>query len=691
MAPAPDPPRATACPQPTFTRLVAQRGGTQTRQAGRSAQRMPVAAPHPGRGHRAHLLARAVETQPLSSIEIDDSIEITFDGDKDPAATLMCVRGDDCSGLLEPLSVSLRNQDLVILSATVNPTDGVFRVTNQDGTKIDARAWEDCRVKIQKDLVAARIFSTRPLVYGIQLGGGKPIKPIAPGFQMENVDSLRQTAEEVAQAALTLAKLEKEIVDMISNGGDVSELTIKEADRATAAALLDRPLLQLEAMLAMRRAPEKPTEPEAARGGGADLRFQAGGGTSTGPATGNGYEIILQGFNWDSHHQDWYKILANQATDFAKLGFTAVWLPPPSDSVSPQGYLPRDLYSLNSSYGSEADLRHAISCLHQNGLKVLADVVINHRCASEQGEGGKWNKFGGRLPWDASAICTGNPEWGGRGNPKQGDEYAAAPNIDHSNPQIREDITKWMTFLRQSIGIDGWRFDFVKGYPGTYLRQYIDNTVPELAIGEFWDTCEYTDSVLNYNQDQHRQRTVTWCDSTGGTSAAFDFTTKGILQEAVGRQEYWRLVDPEGRPAGMVGMWPSRAVLFIDNHDTGSSLQHWPFPTNSLPEGYAYILTHPGTPCVFYDHIWQDADGLRKCIEDLLRIRKRNEIHCRSSIKIFQASSDVYSAVIDARIAMKMGPGNWSPNNDNAVANSSGQKEWKMAASGRNFAVWEAQ
>ena len=49
-----------------------------------------------------------------------------------------------------------------------------------------------------------------------------------------------------------------------------------------------------------------------------------------------------------------------------------------------------------------------------------------------------------------------------------------------------------------------------------------------MAFGEYWDTCEYTDGVLNYNQDAHRQRTVNWCDKTGGTSAAFDFTTKGI-------------------------------------------------------------------------------------------------------------------------------------------------------------------
>ena len=62
---------------------------------------------------------------------------------------------------------------------------------------------------------------------------------------------------------------------------------------------------------------------------------------------------------------------------------------------------------------------------------------------------------------------------------------------------------------------------------GEAVREYINGTVPLMAFGEYWDTCEYTDGVLNYNQDAHRQRTVNWCDKTGGTSAAFDFTTKG--------------------------------------------------------------------------------------------------------------------------------------------------------------------
>jgi hypothetical protein len=54
-----------------------------------------------------------------------------------------------------------------------------------------------------------------------------------------------------------------------------------------------------------------------------------------------------------------------------------------------------------------------------------------------------------------------------------------------------------------------------------------------------------------------------------------------------------------------MGLWPSRAITFIDNHDTGSTLNHWPYPWNHLHEGYAYIITHPGTPCVFWDHLYQ--------------------------------------------------------------------------------------
>ncbi len=108
----------------------------------------------------------------------------------------------------------------------------------------------------------------------------------------------------------------------------------------------------------------------------------------------------------------------------------------------------------------------------------------------------------------------------------------------------------------------------------------------------------------------------------------------GILQEAMGRGEYWRLIDSQGRPPGLLGMWPSRAVTFIENHDTGSTLNHWPFPSSHLLEGYAYIITHPGSPCIFYDHFF--AEGLGQGIREMIKIRSRLGIQCRSKVRHFR-------------------------------------------------------
>lgn len=420
---------------------------------------------------------------------------------------------------------------------------------------------------------------------------------------------------------------------------------------------------------------------------------------------GNGREVILQGFNWESWREDgsWYDKLASMAPSLSEAGFTAVWLPPITDSVSPQGYLPRDLYNLNSEYGSEHQLRHCLERLEEHGLIAVADIVINHRCADMQSDDGKWNVYGGRLSWDKRAIANNNPEFGGEGAPSTGEDYTPAPNIDHTQDFVRRDLKDWLLWLREDVGFKGWRFDFVKGYHGKFTGEYVDATRPLLSFGEYWDACEYTDSVLNYNQDPHRQRTINWIDQTGGNTAAFDFTTKGILQEAVGKKEYYRLVDKAGTPSGLLGLWPSRAVTFLENHDTGSTLQHWPFPPKHLAAGYCYLLTHPGTPTVFFDH-WVD-DHLGEDIRKLIALRQRAGISAQSAVKICKADTDVYAALVgvdtrgigeaitgcgkevDTRrpcICLKIGPGDWSPNREDI-----GGIRWKCTVSGRHYACWE--
>lgn len=67
------------------------------------------------------------------------------------------------------------------------------------------------------------------------------------------------------------------------------------------------------------------------------------------------------------------------------------------------------------------------------------------------------------------------------------------------------------------------------------------------------------------------------------------------MQEAVSRNEYWRLIDAGGRPPGVLGLWPSRAITFIENHDTGSTLNHWPFPSDHLQARTARLR---GTACM---------------------------------------------------------------------------------------------
>ncbi len=56
-------------------------------------------------------------------------------------------------------------------------------------------------------------------------------------------------------------------------------------------------------------------------------------------------------------------------------------------------------------------------------------------------------------------------------------------------------------------------------------------------------------------------------------------------------------------------------------------------------------------------------------------------------VLILKAAGDVYAASIDSKIAMKVGPGDWSPGAANLQV---GQKEWKLALSGPNYAIWEA-
>ncbi len=190
------------------------------------------------------------------------------------------------------------------------------------------------------------------------------------------------------------------------------------------------------------------------------------------------------------------------------------------------------------------------------------------------------------------------------------------------------------------------------------------------------------DGILMYNQDGHRQQIVDWIDGSG-TCTAFDFTLKGILQEAISRCEYGRLVDHRGRPPGVNGWWPTRAVTFVENHDT---TRHWPFPKHAIEQGYAYILSHPGIPCIFWNHMI--ADGGKGKIARLMDLRRRAGIRADAKMSVMECDDSIYVAKVHGTVSdvlVKLGPafdmGHAAPDS----------QSWEMWSCGKDWAVWKSK
>ncbi len=403
----------------------------------------------------------------------------------------------------------------------------------------------------------------------------------------------------------------------------------------------------------------------------------------------NNPDIMLQGFHWNSAKSGvWYNTLQGNVNEISSAGFNMVWLPPPSQAGSLEGYLPEQYNNLTSNYGTENELRSLISALHGQNVKAIADIVINHRNGS-----GSWCTFTNPA-WGFDSIVSNDEAWGAagsncsgtRGAADSGDSYHAARDIDHSKTYVRDSLKEWMNVRLKGVGFDGWRYDYVKGFSGVYVGEYNAATNPYFSVGEYWTSLCYNGESCfpgGSSPESHRQAQINWLDKTNGNSAIFDFTTKGLLNKALSTYNYSHLRDGNGKPAGVIGSWPSRAVTFVDNHDTGPSevcgnaQNHWPVPCDKVMQGYAYILTHPGVPSVYYAHYFNW--GLGSEIKKLMKLRKDMGLHSDSAVTIDKAQQGLYAAYIGGKVAVKLGNGSWSPSGAG----------WTLAQSGTDWAVWK--
>ena len=236
---------------------------------------------------------------------------------------------------------------------------------------------------------------------------------------------------------------------------------------------------------------------------------------------------------------------------------------------------------------------------------------------------------------------------------------------------MRGTAKQYLQRLR-GMGFQGFRYDLVKGFGAEYVGEYNDAAAPKFSVGECFET--------------DRNAVARWMEGTGGKSSAFDFPTRYALWDACHRDDYRNLRHGDG-PAGLIGLRPERAVTFVDNHDTEwrreaehqanyDSTRH--FPGSAAEMAYAYTLTHPGIPCVFWAHFFDWGLPARRRIEQLMALRRAQGLHAACRLRVHEARPGLYAAVAEGRVAVKLGWADWYPPGVG----------WAEAVRGDRFTVW---
>jgi maltose alpha-D-glucosyltransferase/alpha-amylase len=198
--------------------------------------------------------------------------------------------------------------------------------------------------------------------------------------------------------------------------------------------------------------------------------------------------------------------------DYLKdLGVDCLWLLPiyPSPLID-DGYDIADFYGVHPEYGTIEDFKELIDKAHKRGIRVIADLVLNHTSDQhpwfQSARQDKKSPYRDYYVWsDTDQKYSGtriifldhqpsNWKW---------DEvagqyfwhrfYAEQPDLNFDNPQVREEMKKVMKFWLD-LGIDGFRADAVpylferegtsnENLPETHeylkeIRKFIDENYP---------------------------------------------------------------------------------------------------------------------------------------------------------------------------------------------------------------------
>jgi trehalose synthase len=170
--------------------------------------------------------------------------------------------------------------------------------------------------------------------------------------------------------------------------------------------------------------------------------------------------------------------IAQRIDYLAELGVTCLWLMPFYPSAhKDDGYDVTDLYGVDPRFGSLGDVVELIRTARDRGIRVIADLVVNH--TSDQHPWFKAARSSRDNPYRDFYVWRSDPPPDTSDQvvfPDQEDSiwqydektqewylhrfYKHQPDLNVTNPRVRDEIAKAMGFWLQ-LGLSGFRVDAV--------------------------------------------------------------------------------------------------------------------------------------------------------------------------------------------------------------------------------------
>ena len=380
------------------------------------------------------------------------------------------------------------------------------------------------------------------------------------------------------------------------------------------------------------------------------------------------YEVNTRAF-FDSNgngHGDLHGLM--QKLDYLKdLGVDCIWLLPIYTSpLRDDGYDISDYYSLLPAFGALADFRALVDAVHARGMRLIADLVLNHTSDQhpwfQSSRSSRTSPYRDYYVWSDSdqkykgtrIIFLDSEKSNWTWDEQAGQYfwhrfYSFQPDLNYDNPAVRAEMLNVMKFWLDQ-GIDGFRADAVpylferegtncENLPETHaylkeLRRYLDEHYPGrilLCEANQWpeDVRPYFGDGDEFHMAFHfpaMPRIFKSIRSGDPTSLVYILERTPPIPENCQWCGFLRnhdeltleMVTEEERQ----WMWREYAPVLRIRLNLGIRRRLAPLLDNDLRKialAYSLLFTLPGSPIIYYgdeigmgDNIWlDDRNGVR--------------------------------------------------------------------------------